>query len=121
MADPAQPVGPPDDAGATTLVPKRRTKAERKRRRQPRYHVILWDSDKHSFEYVERMLRELFGHAQEQCHQMAVKVDAEGRVVVFTTAKEHAEFKRDQILAYGKDDMIQGCQGSMYATIEPDE
>jgi ATP-dependent Clp protease adaptor protein ClpS len=39
-------------------------------------------------------------------------------VVVLTTTKEHAELKRDQILAYGKDDTIRGCKGSMHATIE---
>ena len=121
MAEPSPPTGPPDDAGMATLVPERKVAQERERRRQPRYHVILWDSEDHSYHYVEQMLRELFGHTQEQCHRMAVEVDAEGRVVVFTTAKEHAEFKRDQILAYGKDDLILGCKGSMHATIEPDE
>ena len=49
---------------------------------------------------------------------MAKTVDTEGRVIVLTTTKEHAELKRDQILAYGKDDTIRGCKGSMHATIE---
>ena len=121
MAEPSPPTGPPDDVGAATLVPKRTTVVERERRRQPRYHVILWDSDDHSYEYVMRMLRELFGHTEEECFKLAETVDAEGRAVVFTTAKEHAEFKRDQILAYGKDDADSACEGSMYATIEPEE
>jgi ATP-dependent Clp protease adaptor protein ClpS len=121
MDDQFASTGLPEDVGMATLVPERTTEAERKKRRQPRYHVILWDSDKHSFEYVERMLRELFGHTQEQCHKLAVTVDAEGRVVVLTTTREHAELKRDQIIAYGKDDLIRGCQGSMHATIEPEE
>ena len=38
--------------------------------------------------------------------------------LVLTTTKEHAELKRDQILAYGKDDHIRGCTGSMHSTIE---
>ena len=67
---------------------------------------------------VQRMLLELFGHSPEECYQMAKTVDTEGRVVVLTTTKEHAELKRDQILAYGKDDTIRGCKGSMHATIE---
>ncbi len=108
-----------EGAGAQTLVPERSAKGEKKRRRQPRYHVILWDSDEHTFEYVEKMLRELFGHAQEQCHKLAEKVDAEGRAIVLTTTREHAELKRDQILAYGKD-IIKGSKGSMWATIEAD-
>jgi len=50
---------------------------------------------------------------------LAKEVDTNGRCVVLTTTREHAELKRDQILAYGKDDLIEGCKGSMYATIEP--
>ena len=79
---------------------------------------MLWDSDGHSYEYVERMLRELFGHSPEDCHKMAEKVDTEGRVIVLTTTREHAELKRDQIHAYGKDEHIRNCKGSMHASIE---
>jgi ATP-dependent Clp protease adaptor protein ClpS len=104
-----------------TLVPERKAKRGGKKRKIPRYNVVLWDSDAHSYDYVQLMLRELFGHSPEECFQMAKTVDTEGRVVVLTTTKEHAELKRDQILAYGKDDSIKGCQGSMHATIEPVE
>lgn len=88
-------------------------------KRQPRYNVILWNDDDHSYEYVVRMLRDLFGHPIEKGFQLACEVDTTGRVVVLTTTKEHAELKRDQIHAYGKDDLIRGCKGSMTATIEP--
>ena len=56
-------------------------------RRQPRYNVLLWDSDDHTFEYVEKMLRELFGHEPEQCKVIAKDVDSEGRAVVLTTTR----------------------------------
>jgi len=65
------------------------------------------------------MLLELFGHPVEKGFQMAEEVDTAGRVIVMTTTLEHAELKRDQIHAYGKDDRIKGCKGSMSATIEP--
>jgi ATP-dependent Clp protease adaptor protein ClpS len=67
------------------------------------------------------MLQELFGHTLEKGYQLAVEVDTGGRAVVLTTTREHAELKRDQIHAYGKDDLIAGCKGSMSATIEPVE
>ena len=107
-----------DEEQAPTMVAEPKEKKERKKREVPRYNVLLWDSDVHSYEYVERMLRELFGHTQDQCHKMAETVDTQGKVVVFTTTKEHAELKRDQIIAYGKDDLIRNCTGSMHATIE---
>ena len=86
-----------EGSGVGTMVAEPKAKPDRKKREVPRYHVILWDSDAHTYEYVERMLRELFGHTPEECHKMAEKVDTEGKVIVLTTTQEHAELKRDQI------------------------
>jgi len=108
------------EEGAVVVAPVKQQEPERQERRQPRYNVLLWDSNDHTFEYVEKMLRELFGHEKQQCQQLAKQVDAEGRAVVLTTTKEHAELKRDQIHAYGKDH-LEGSKGSMWSTIEPVE
>ena len=105
------------DAGLATLVPAKEHQTKPQRRRQPRYNVVLWDSDAHTYEYVERMLKELFGHVPVECHKLAEEVDARGRAVVLTTTKEHAELKRDQIHAYGRD-QLKGSRGSMWSTIE---
>ena len=40
-------------------------------------------------------------------------------VDVLTTTLEHAELKRDQIHAFGRDKQIDDCVGAMYATVEP--
>ena len=113
------------DKSATAVVeapsraePDRREKKDRKR--QPRYHVILWDDDEHTHAYVMIMLRKLFGFEMERGFQVAEEVDTQGQAVVMTTTREHAELKRDQIHAYGKDDFVNGCAGSMWATIEPE-
>ncbi|MFO0916251.1 MAG: ATP-dependent Clp protease adaptor ClpS [Pirellulales bacterium] len=90
-------------------------------RRQPRYHVILWDDNDHSYPYVIRMLRQLFAHPFEKAYEMASHVDRNGRVTLLTTTKEHAELKRDQVSAFGPDQAIAHCKGSMYCTIEPAE
>jgi len=105
------------EGGGATVAPVKQQQAERQARRQPRFNVLLWDSDAHTFDYVEKMLRELFGHEREQCQQIAKQVDSEGRAVVLTTTMEHAELKRDQIHAYGKDH-LEGSSGSMWSTIE---
>ena len=90
-------------------------------KQQPKYNVILWDDNDHSYEYVMRMLQELFGHPLEKGFQLAQEVDTSGRVICLTTTKEHAELKRDQIHAFGPDKQIAACKGAMYATIEPVE
>jgi len=89
-------------------------------RRQPRYHVVLWNDDDHTFDYVIAMLKQLFGHPKETGFKLAKEVDAKGRVVVLTTTKEHAELKRDQIHAFGADKLLARSKGSMSASIEPD-
>ncbi|HVU85745.1 MAG TPA: ATP-dependent Clp protease adaptor ClpS [Pirellulales bacterium] len=109
------------DVPVADTVEERKTRQAKKPKRQPRYNVILWNDDDHSYPYVMVMLQELFGHQLEKGYQLACTVDTAGRAVVLTTTREHAELKRDQIHAYGKDDLIAGCQGSMSASIEPVE
>ena len=99
---------------------KRKEKQDKKPKRQPPYHVILWDDDDHSYEYVILMMRQLFGLSFEKGYMVAKSVDGDGRAICLTTTKEHAELKRDQIHAFGKDRLIERCKGSMSATIEPE-
>jgi ATP-dependent Clp protease adaptor protein ClpS len=102
-------------SGTATTKPKPQEKV----RRQPPYNVILHNDDDHSFEYVIRMLKELFSHPETLGFKMAEEVHSKGRVIVLTTSLEHAELKMDQIHSYGPDPLIDRCQGSMTATIEP--
>ena len=95
------------------------TQQDRQVRRQPPYQVILHDDDDHTYDYVIGMLRRLFGHALEQAYELAVVVDTAGLAVVDTTTFERAEFKRDQIHAYGRDWRLDRSAGSMSCTIEP--
>ena len=87
-------------------------------KRQPRYHVILWNDEDHTYQYVIRMLKQLFGHPPETGFKLAREVDRRGRVIVLTTTREHAELKRDQIRAFGADRLLARSKGSMSATIE---
>jgi len=90
-----------------------------KPKRQPKYNVILHDDDAHSYEYVIIMMQTIFGMKPQAGFEIAKKVDADSRVICLTTTMEHAELKRDQIHAFGKDDSIADCKGSMSASIEP--
>src|SRR3989442_1312092 len=105
----------------TATLPEVTTKEQEKVQRQPPYHVILLNDDDHTFEYVIRMLKELFGHQEELGFQMAKEVHTRGRVIVCTTSLERAELKRDQIHAFGADPFLERSKGSMSAVIEPAE
>ena len=102
------------DTSATSAA----TAARPRPRKQPRYHVVLWNDDDHTFQYVIAMLRQLFGMAAERGFQIAKEVDTAGRSIVLTTTKEHAELKRDQIHAFGADRLLARSKGAMSATIE---
>ena len=99
---------------------RKKSKADRRPKRQPRYHVILWDDDDHSYDYVVMMMRQVFGHEFEKGFQIAKEVDTTGRAICLTTTREHAELKRDQIHSFGRDHLISRCEGSMSASIEPE-
>ena len=98
----------------------RRAHQAKRPRQQSKYHVILWNDDDHTFTYVIRMLQELFGYSTGRGWQMANEVHYRGKVILLTTTKEHAELKRDQVHAYGRDGNVRRCHGSMSVTIEPD-
>ena len=100
-------------------VRKEKADERKKPKRQPPYHVILWNDEAHTHLYVVLMLQRLFGHPPENGYQLAVEVDTRGKAIVLTTTREHAELKRDQIHAFGKDDLVDNCSGSMRASIEP--
>lgn len=125
VEDPDQAVLDPEqvilDPEQVILDPEQAVEEDQRQspKHQPRYQVILWDDTDHSFDYVILMMKELFRRPIEAGFQIAKEVDASGRAVVLTTTMEHAELKRDQIHAFGKDEMIARSKGSMSATIEP--
>jgi ATP-dependent Clp protease adaptor protein ClpS len=105
---------------AAAVAPARREK-KNPPKNMPAFHVVLLNDDDHSYEYVIEMLKSIFGHNEQKGFIMADEVDKQGRVIVFTTHKELAELKRDQIHSFGKDDRVATCCGSMTAIIEPAE
>lgn len=109
---------------ATTTVPDVQPNPssckKRANKRQPRYHVVLWNDNDHTYQYVVSMLQKLFGHPSPIGIRMATEVDQKGKVIVLTTTREHAELKRDQIHAFGADKLIRRSKGAMSASIEPE-
>ncbi len=78
-------------------VRRRRALTRNKPRRQPRYHVILWNDEDHSYDYVIGMLQELFAHPVESGFKIADEIHRRGRGICLTTSKEHAELKRGSV------------------------
>ncbi len=107
---------------AAVAEPEEQTKPKpgkkRRPKRQPRYNVILWNDDDHTYEYVIEMMMAVFRFPPEKGFQIAKEVDTTGRAICLTTTLEHAELKRDQIHAFGPDKALSRCKGAMSASIE---
>ena len=88
-------------------------------RQTPLWNIVLLDDDDHTYDYVVEMLCKLFRLDAESAYRMACDVDNGGCVVVETTVLERAEFKRDQIHAYGRDWRLMHSVSSMRARLEP--
>jgi ATP-dependent Clp protease adaptor protein ClpS len=105
------------------IEPKPREKpsarAATKPQQLPHYHVVLLDDNEHTYDYVIDMLQSLFAHPPEQAFVLAEQVDRTGRAIVFTTHKERAELKRDQIMGFGCDIRLASSKNSMKAVIQP--
>lgn len=110
-------------SGREIPIPKRkkRRKNQNKPKKEPKFNVILWNDEEHTFQYVVVMLQVLFAYPQERGWQLAREVDATGRAVIFTSSLEKAEIKRDQILAFGADPLMPHCDGPLTATLEKAE
>ena len=85
------------------------------------WKVVLLDDQDHTFDYVIRMMQQVFNFSAEKAQAVANEVNRSGRAVCATTHKEHAELKREQILGFGRDPLMATCKGSMSAVLEPAE
>jgi ATP-dependent Clp protease adaptor protein ClpS len=109
--------------GSATLTEGTLTEGQTREKVQlaPRWHVVLLDDDEHTYDYVVEMLGAVFGHSRARAYRMAVEVDKTGRVIVWTGAREVAEFKQERIHAHGADPRIPASKGAMSAVLEPAE
>ena len=85
----------------------------------PKFHVVLFDDSNHTYDYVIEMLMDIFGYNSSTAFQMACEVDILGKVIVYTSNREHCEYKRDQIVNYGPDWRLDHSKSSMRATLIP--
>ena len=116
-----EPAGVDEPTVATETMPEATTDGATKTKRQPPYHVILHNDEEHSFDYVIGLLVKLFKHGRSAAEALTLQVHLKGRAIVFTTHRELAELKREQVLAYGPDPLMSTSKGPIGCTIEPAE
>jgi ATP-dependent Clp protease adaptor protein ClpS len=103
----------------TRTAPRSRTEQDTRTKKLPPYNVVILNDEEHTFDYVIEMLTKLFGHPLKTAIEMTWRIHLSGRAVVYTTHKEKAELKRDQVLAYGPDPRMSISRGPLGCYIEP--
>ena len=81
--------------------------------------MIILNDEEHTFDYVIELLTKLFRHPLKAAVELTWRIHLSGRAVVYTTHKEKAELKRDQVLAYGADPRMDISKGPLGCYIEP--
>jgi ATP-dependent Clp protease adaptor protein ClpS len=122
MSDPLEfdPSEASDEPVVSTMTRPRSKTAERtETRRQPPYNVVLLNDEEHTFEYVIDLLCKLFRHARSTAEELTWRIHNTGRAVVYTTHKEKAELKREQVLSWGPDPRMSISKGPLGCYIEP--
>ncbi len=106
---------------STMTRPEPRTDENTETRRLPPYNVVILNDEEHTFEYVIDLLGKVFLHTRSTSEELTWRIHNTGRAVVYTTHKEKAELKREQVLAWGPDPRMDISKGPLACYIEPAE
>ena len=107
------------EQSATATVVEPEVTTEPKTRKMPPYNVVILNDEEHTFPYVIEMLIKLFRHDLSKAEELTLRIHLTGRAVVYTTHKELAELKRDQVIAYGPDPRMKISKGPLRCYVEP--
>jgi ATP-dependent Clp protease adaptor protein ClpS len=103
----------------TQVAPRSKTDQETRTKKLPPYNVVILNDEEHTFDYVIELLTKLFRHPLKTAVELTWRIHLSGRAIVYTTHKEKAELKRDQVLAYGPDPRMSISKASLGCYIEP--
>ena len=65
------------------------------------------------------LLTKLFAHSLDTAKILTWRIHNSGRAIVYTTHKEKAELKCEQVLSYGADPRMSISKGPLRCYIEP--
>jgi ATP-dependent Clp protease adaptor protein ClpS len=109
---------PGEQQSASTSV-ETEVETEQRTRRLPPYNVVILNDEDHTFAYVIELLVKLFRHPLKKAEELTLRIHTTGRAIVYTTHKELAELKRDQVIAYGPDPRSKSSKGPLRCYVEP--
>lgn len=111
------PVDQPEVSVAVAVEEQQETRTKK----LPPYNVVIVNDEEHTFQYVIELLIKLFAHPLRTAEALTWEIHNRGRGIVYTTHKEKAELKREQVVSYGADPRMKESRGPLRCYIEPAE
>ena len=84
----------------STTTPVAEPRTDERTKLLPPYHVMIENDDDHSQDFVVIVLRKVFGYDEPKAIALMHTAEEVGEAVVWTGAKEVAEFKLDQLRTF---------------------
>ncbi len=109
----------PEQSAVVETRAKTEAETGTRTKRMPPYHVVILNDEDHTFDYVIEILLKLFKHPRPRAEELTWRIHNDGRAVVFTTHKELAELKRDQVITFGPDPWVEVDPGPLGCVVEP--
>jgi ATP-dependent Clp protease adaptor protein ClpS len=85
----------------------------------PLWNVILLNTDHHTFEFVIKLIVEVFEVNLSDAYDLTKKIHEEGQCIVMVTHKERAELFQEKVKAFGCDENSKGPKEPLPCVIEP--
>ena len=79
---------------------------------------MILNDEEHTFPYVIECSSSSSG-TLPKAEELTWRIHTTGRAIVYTTHKELAELKRDQVIAYGADPGSRNSKGPLRCYVEP--
>ena len=96
----------------TLTLPKPTKRKKQKPKREPKYHVVLWNDDYNTMYRVVEILTRVLGISVEQANQYMLEAHTMGQTIIFTGSLTQAEMIKDKIIGHAPDPYT-------WATCEP--
>lgn len=83
------------------------------------WHVILLNTDDHTFEFVVALIMTVFSKNYDEAFALTMKIHKEGQCIATTTHKERAELYKETVEAFGADELMKKNPRPLPCVIEP--
>jgi len=78
-------------------------KNDKRPKKEPRYHVLLYNDDFNTIQFVVAVLLRVLNCTFEQAVQMMAEAHNTGQAIIYTGSLTQAELVRDKILGHSPD------------------